>query len=357
VETLNSNDTSTEDREKLAEFLSDVIRKSVVNFGQGPEKLTPLLHMVLKILGTWINDEAVEVKLKEGNLVVEWLSYWINPNMEEDDITSVMKIISKLTKDTTSPFQPRSITNLVRICLQMVVAHNEHTERFIAAVKILIHICSSDLKCSIIARSEKTFKAAWEKITSFILQIKNKNLFCDDDNKTEGKSALFYTQYVQYRVPLLLVHLIYSLESGPNFQILHWGMVQGSAYAKWCFNHCISNVDHSIACDGLNELIEFLHTIFNQAKIQFKMCKLKSDESLEDLGIPMAYIEEVKRLEGMVDELSSSVLKILHKKLEITKFSCEYTDGLIKLVRIVCPSEFPIKGIHAICTVRKTFKL
>jgi hypothetical protein len=81
------------------------------------------MGQLMKTMRVWIEEETVLERLKRGNVVLEDISSWLQPKIDEDILIAMLHIIRKLTKGIL--MKPRSVyvTKLIRlgfICSLMV---------------------------------------------------------------------------------------------------------------------------------------------------------------------------------------------------------------------------------------------
>jgi hypothetical protein len=218
-----------------------------------------------------------------------------------------------------------------------MLTNGEHTESFLGYVKVLINVCSANSGYYLTARGDPLYKKLWKKMSNFMM-----------NTKELGKEQV---TYAEFRVPLLLFHLMYILDLGRDSQILLWGMRNGQAYAEKCFEMCIDNPDHKIAATALDDLSGFFLTLFSQVRHRMAMCKTDEGVYPSDLGILTAFVEETKELENRTVALSQTVLHLLQQKMEVKGFNCEYLDRVISLCAVLIPHFIPSMEIQGTCRV------
>jgi hypothetical protein len=329
-------DVNENDRIAVADIFVDLVGQTL-ECGRRPETMSSFMGQLMKTMRVWIDEESVLERFKRGNVLLEDISSWLQPKIDEDILIAMLHIISKLTKGIS--IKPRSVyvTKLIRFGFLHMLKSGEHTESFLGYVKVLINVCSANSGCYLTARGDPLFKNLWKKMSNFMI-----------NTKELGKEQV---TYAEFRVPLLLFHLMYILESGPNSQILLWGMRNGQAYAEKCFEFCIDNPNHKIAATALDDLSGFFSTLFSQVRHQMAVCETDEGVLPSDLGIATAFVEETKELENKTVALSQTVLHLLKQKMEVKDFYCEYLDRVISLCSVLIPDFIPSMEIQGTCRV------
>jgi hypothetical protein len=76
-------DFDENDRIAVADIFVELVGQTLER-GRRPETMSSLIGHLMKTMRVWIEEESVLVRFKRENVLLEDISSWLQPNIDED---------------------------------------------------------------------------------------------------------------------------------------------------------------------------------------------------------------------------------------------------------------------------------